>query len=114
MNNYRNTALSSTPATIQATVGTGGLTLKGWNIINVNTSDVYVKFYDKATSPTVGTDTPILTLLVPAAASVFIEGDARSYTAFFSLGAYVAAVTGIADSSTIAPSTAIHVNFYTE
>ena len=34
--------------------------------INLNAAVKYLKFYNKATSPTVGTDTPVLTLPIPA------------------------------------------------
>ncbi len=36
------------------------------NGFNSSASVTYLKFYDKATAPTVGTDTPVLTLALPA------------------------------------------------
>lgn len=36
---------------------------------NINASARYLKFYNKASSPTVGTDTPVLTFLIPGNAS---------------------------------------------
>ena len=107
---YRNTALSSTD--VQAVVcGTGGFNIRGFNIINPNSSDVYVKFYDAlAANVTVGTTTPILTLLVPANGSVFEPFESQKVVAFFNTAITLAAVTGLADSSTTAPSTAIHVS----
>jgi hypothetical protein len=38
------------------------------NGFNSSASVTYLKFYDKATAPTVGTDTPVLTLALPATA----------------------------------------------
>jgi hypothetical protein len=38
-------------------------------VSNVNAAARYIKFYDKATAPTVGTDTPVLTILVPGNAA---------------------------------------------
>jgi hypothetical protein len=38
------------------------------NGYNSSASVTYLKFYDKATAPTVGTDTPVLTLALPALA----------------------------------------------
>lgn len=105
---YRNTALSSTD--VQAQVAyTGGIYVRGFNFINPNSSDVYVKFYDAlATNVTVGTTTPVLTLMVPANGSIFEAYDKDKIVAFFSTAVTLAVVTGLADSSTTAPSTAIH------
>lgn len=58
----------------------------------------YIKFYDKASAPTVGTDTPVITLAIPAS-SVFnfnLDGFA------FSTGIAYGMVTGAADNSTAA------------
>ena len=38
------------------------------NGYNSTATVTYLKFYDKATAPTVGTDTPVLTLALPASA----------------------------------------------
>ena len=62
---YRNIDLSSTGILI----ATGPKMLFGYYIANESNSPIYVKFYDKATAPTVGTDTPILTLYIPAASA---------------------------------------------
>lgn len=37
----------------------------GWYISNINAAARYVKFYNKATAPTCGTDTPVITLAIP-------------------------------------------------
>lgn len=37
----------------------------GWVITNTSASPRYIKFYNKSTTPTVGTDTPFLRLMVP-------------------------------------------------
>lgn len=39
------------------------------NGYNAKASVVYIKFYDKATAPTVGTDVPVLTLACPASSA---------------------------------------------
>lgn len=59
----------------------------------------YIKLYDKATAPTVGTDTPKLTLAVPASAPFNI--DLAGFP--FALGIGFGIVTGAADNSTAAP-----------
>lgn len=108
---FRDTALTSTDVAVKASAGD----VYGWNFINPNTVDVYVKFYDATTSSvTVGTTTPVLTILVPAASSgsngMFFQ-DVQSGPQFrFSTAITIACVTGIADSSTGAPGTAIHAS----
>jgi hypothetical protein len=39
--------------------------LYGWSIQNTSSSARYVKIFNKASSPTVGTDTPVLNLYIP-------------------------------------------------
>ena len=60
----------------------------------------YLKFYDKASAPTVGTDTPILTIPLPAAACTVIA--LGSYGITFSTGIAYAITGAIADSDTTA------------
>ena len=56
----------------------------------------YLKFYNKASAPTVGTDVPVLTLaLAPSAAFNFNLGGLR-----FSTGIAYAMTTGAADADT--------------
>jgi hypothetical protein len=107
---YRNTALSSVKQQIKGSPGN----IHGWNFINPNTTDVYVKIYDAlVANVTVGTTVPVFTLCIPAAASASICGiffqDVNSQPQFIcTTGITIAAVTGLADNSTTAPSTAIH------
>jgi hypothetical protein len=107
---YRNTSLSSTKQQIKGSAGD----LFGWNFINPNTADVFVKFWDAAlASVTVGTTAPVLTLCIPAASSASVSGifyqDIQAEPQLiFSTAIVIAAVTGLADSSTTAPATAIH------
>lgn len=95
---YRNIDLDETGILIS----TGAHQLYGWYLFNNATSVRYVKFYNKATAPTVGTDTPLLTIpLVPGGGAnveynVGIDG--------FALGIGVGATTGVADNNTGAPS----------
>ena len=109
---YRNTALSSTVTNIttNGVVPTGGYVLKGFNVINTaNSTDVYIKFFNAAASNvTLGTTAVHATLHVPANASIFLEGNTYNFIANFDTGMSVACVTGLADSSTTAPSTAVH------
>lgn len=77
--------------------------LFGGIIINQHATDTrYVKLYDKATAPTVGTDTPKIT--IPAKAGVPVPFEivkGVDFTAGIGLGA----TTAIADADTGAPAT---------
>lgn len=55
----------------------------------------YLKFYDKASAPTVGTDTPVLTIAVPATSAFDLELKLPFYT-----GIAYAMTTGSADNDT--------------
>lgn len=66
---------------------------------NVNAAVVYLKLYDKATAPTVGTDTPIATLAVPTAS---VQKFDFAGGLEFLLGIGFGLTTAPADSSTAA------------
>jgi len=69
----------------------------GWFLSNQNAAVRYVKLYDKATAPTVGTDTPVMTIAIPGGASAnvdFTKGIA------FTLGIGFGITTAVADNST--------------
>lgn len=59
----------------------------------------YLKFYNKATAPTVGTDTPVLTLALPPSAAFSFDWPIGRY---FATGIGYGMVTGAADNSTTA------------
>lgn len=68
----------------------------GWYLFNAGTATRYLKLYNKAAAPTVGTDTPFLTIPVPAggAANVeFTQGLA------FGTGIAFALTKGMADAN---------------
>jgi hypothetical protein len=94
---YRNIDMQSTGVNIKNTAGR----VHGWYIANNASSIRYVKLYNKATAPTVGTDTPVMTIPIPANAAANIEFQTGIA---FSLGVGIGAVTGIADNSTTAPT----------
>jgi hypothetical protein len=90
----RTLSTASTNATsIKASAGIVG----GWYIFNTNTSRRYVKLYNKASSPTVGTDTPAITIPVPAGGAVNVE---FTNGINFGAGIAMAMTTGVADSDT--------------
>jgi len=55
----------STADTNTAVVKASAGQLYGWYLTNVGATPVYLKIYDKATAPTLASDTPVLTLLIP-------------------------------------------------
>ncbi len=92
-------AATTNATSLKASTGT----VYGLSISNANASARYFKLYNKASSPTVGTDTPVLTLQVPGSGTVI-----RAYPKGLALSTGIAwaATGGIADNDT----TAIGVN----
>lgn len=74
--------------------------LFGYYVHNKNAAVLYLKLYNKATAPTVGSDTPVLTIPVPSGAAANVS-FARGIA--FSTGLGVGATTGVADNDTGAP-----------
>lgn len=60
------TAANSTNSTL---ISTGNRIVYSVELGGIGSSPAYVKFYDKASAPICGTDTPIKTLLIPAAST---------------------------------------------
>jgi len=77
----------------------GGL-VYGYMLYNAAAAVRFVKIYNKATAPS-STDTPLLTIAIPAAGSI-----SASFTNGIScnLGIGVRACTGLADSDNTAPT----------
>lgn len=96
-------ALSNAPVLIGSV---GQNDLYGYNIYNPNAVDVFVKFYNKATAPVVGTDIPFWILQVSTLGSVVLIGS--DIICRFPLGMHVAAVTGYLDTDTTAPTTPLY------
>lgn len=69
------------------------------NCTNAAAAVRYLKFYDKATAPTVGTDTPVLTIAIPVGAFSLNLGGFP-----FATGISYGIVTGAADNNTTAGS----------
>jgi hypothetical protein len=89
-------AAASTNATsVKASAGT----VEEIVLFNTTAAAIYVKIYDKASAPTVGTDTPAMTLQVPANGQAIVPaGLAKPF-----LNGVAFAITGaVADSDTTA------------
>lgn len=68
---------------------------------NINAAVRYLKIYNKASAPTVGTDTPVLTLPIPGnAAGAGFALDTGGMGIAFATGIALALTTGIADADT--------------
>lgn len=67
---------------------------------NVNAAVRFLKFYNKASAPTVGTDTPVLTLPIPASTTGAGFVFTSSVGFAFSTGIAFALTTAVADSDT--------------
>ncbi len=93
---YRVVSLNSDNA---ALILTGIRNVYGWELANTNAAVRYVKLYNKATAPTVGTDVPTLTLGVPGAG---VRSAEKILPVSFPLGLGIGIVTGAADNSTAA------------
>lgn len=70
------------------------------NGYNSTATVTYLKFYDKATAPTVGTDTPALTLALPASATFNYDLGGIA----FATGIGYGLTTVAADNGTTAPA----------
>lgn len=87
-------------ASIKASTGQ----VYGWYITNTNAAARFVKLYDKSTIPTVGTDTPKMTLAVPGnAAGAGSNVDYSNGIAFAQgIGIGITAVVTDADTTAVA------------
>lgn len=91
-----NSAATTNATSVSATANT---LLFGYYISNTNSSVRYVKFYNKASAPTVGTDTPVLVLAIPGSGAANVSFPAGVN---FTTGLAFATTTGAADSDTTA------------
>lgn len=82
------TSAKAAPGTLYA--------VKGYNAA---ASARYLKFYDKASAPTVGTDVPVLTIYLPATTAFALDWPMGR---FFATGIAYGMVTAAADNSTAA------------
>lgn len=78
-------------------------------VSNINAAVRYLKFYNKASAPTVGTDTPIWTIPIPGNTAGAGVNIAIPPGLTFSSGIAFALTTGVADSDTGAVSANEHV-----
>ena len=81
----------------------------------VGSAPGYLKFYDKATAPTCGTDVPVKVLMIPAASTAANGGGSNVLLpvgAKVTLGLGICVVAGIADNdNTSVAATTFNINF---
>lgn len=91
---FINSAATTNATSVKASAGTV------WSIIcsNANAAARYVKFYNLAVAPTVGTSVPAFTIAIPASSTIQITGGSNGIR--FGTGIALAITTGIADADT--------------
>jgi len=110
----RSLDLSNTGLLIKAGAGK----LYGWRLWSVDTDEVYLKFYDKATAGT-SADTPIMTVGI-SGSDILLTGEDGHPDDFFAmhgikfeLGLSARVVTGLADNDNNDPGTnVVSGNFF--
>lgn len=107
---YRDDNLRTSAVTVDSRPGD----LYGWNIINPNSSAVYIKLYDTTDTVTIGTTTVIKTLQVPAMSTVLLgSSTARGQSQMvYNTGLKMAVTTEMADNGTTAPTLAVYTEIY--
>lgn len=71
-------------------------------ITNTSAATKFVKFYNKATAPTVGTDTPVLVIPLPTLTKVDLAAVFADYGYCFPLGIGIGITGAVADNDTTA------------
>lgn len=99
---------TTTAATNAALIVAGDRTLFELTVSNPTATAAYVKLYNKATSPTVGTDVPILTIPVAAGATVGMEFGPEGKD--FSLGIGIAVTANALATDTTATVAGIQIS----
>lgn len=96
--------ISSAATTNATSVKASAGTLYSVSVSNTGAGAAYLKFYNKASAPTVGTDVPVLTITVPASGTVNVPFGALGHR--FATGIALAITNGAADSDTAAVAAA--------
>lgn len=102
-----NTPATPTPSNISSAATTNATSIKATagtvysiTVSNTGAAAAYVKLYNKASAPTVGTDVPVLTIAVPASGMVNVPFGSMGHR--FATGIALAITNGAADNDTAA------------
>lgn len=98
------TRVASVANTTGILARTGVARLVGGTLFNASAATKYVKLYNKATAPTVGTDTPIMTIPVAPSGRVDLASVVSQFGLNISLGLGFGITGAVADSDTTAPA----------
>ena len=93
-------AATTNPVLVKGSAGT----LFGIVASNVGAAVAYLKLYNKATAPSVGTDVPVLTIPIPAGGVIPIQFGTLGHR--FALGIGIGITAGLADNDTAAVAAA--------
>lgn len=99
---FTNSAATTNATSTKASAGTV------WSVqaSNINAAVRYLKLYNKASAPTVGTDVPVLTIPLPAGSVAQVDGGSNGIR--FGTGIAWALTAGAADSDTAAVAASEH------
>ena len=108
-----NVGIPATASIINSAAGTNGqlvvagtISLQSLYATNIGATDAYIKLYNKATAPVVGTDVPAMIIPVPAASAGGVPGVAQLSPNLagyrFALGLGLAITGAAADTDTTA------------
>jgi len=92
--------VNSTASTNGALILTGTSGVNAFYASNTGAAAAYVKLYNKATAPTVGTDIPEMVVTIPPNGQVELTPGFNGYR--FALGLGIAITAGVADTDTAA------------
>jgi hypothetical protein len=98
------TSISSAASTNATSVKASAGTVYGIVASNTGAAAAFVKLYNKASAPTVGTDVPVLTIPIPASSAVSLNLGALGHR--FATGIALAITNLAADSDTTAVAAA--------
>lgn len=104
-------ALVTAATTNGASVKTTAAHLFEVSIFNVTAATIYVKLYNKASAPTVGTDVPILTIPVTSGAVFIADFGALGKRFATGLAIAVTAAAVATDATAVAAGAQIHASY---
>lgn len=103
---YKGTPIGVT----KVAVTTGYTTLVGWNLINPDSTNAYLKMYNGLDpNVVIGTTAPLRNLLIPAKGTTFLSNEDK-FQLLFNIGLVIIVTTTFSDSGAqAAPSTGCYV-----
>ena len=104
-------SLTTAATTNGALVKTGTTGVYELTVSNVTASTIYVKLYNKATAPTVGSDVPIFTLPVAAGTTANVGFGPIGKRAPLGLGIAVTAGAAASDTAAVTVGAQIHATY---